>query len=371
MCKDNKGIIFDNHFSNALIKSASKNGYIRFDEDSESDKNLVKSFKTNREYSLLEQKCLELCLLYEEVYLNDPFQLAMLDKLQNEGIVKQYRCLDDDKVQVDDRFNEITLGEDIKPLIIKYLIKHFKKRLPFLKETRGFANKYVDGLYDFIILWRAGLQDEAVRHTHLPLNEILKIQGDPVDYISDLFTELDRSDSLHGFAVDMIDIDFEISSIISLMKMSKEFRLPFISNRISDSKNNLESEKTHEVYKTCLIEMKNEIQYIPQVDSMEDVLRLRERSEIIRFREVLNEWKNLLNIGEFNLAEKMRIDISKSNKEILKLDKWRKVDKWLYYLSVPTMFIPYVSNIVTIGSTYTRYHIERKEKYHGWIGIGR
>jgi hypothetical protein len=169
----------------------------------------------------------------------------------------------------------------------------------------------------------------------------------------------------------MIDIAFEIESIISLMKISNEFKVPFISKRITGFENELEIDKTYEVYKTCIIEMKNEVQYIPQIDSIDDLLRVREKSEIKRFREVLNEWTSLMSDQEFNLAEKIRKDIFKANKEIANLDKWRKVDKLIYYLSIPTMLIPYLSNIITIGGAYTRYHIEGKEKRYGWIGIGR
>lgn len=56
-----------------------------------------------------------------------------------------------------------------------------------------------------------------------------------------------------------------------------------------------------------------------------------------------------MNNGDIKLAEKIRSDILKANKEISKLDKWEKVDNWFYYLAVPTMFIPIISNVVTVG----------------------
>lgn len=69
-----------------------------------------------------------------------------------------------------------------------------------------------------------------------------------------------------------------------------------------------------------------------------------------------------MNNGDIKLAEKIRSDILKANKEISKLDKWEKVDNWFYYLAVPTMFIPIISNVVTVGGAYSRYHIESKQK---------
>ncbi|NRZ29581.1 hypothetical protein DZE41_000009 [Clostridium beijerinckii] len=59
----NNGIVFDEHFSNALIKSAAKMDYVEFNTGSDLDRQLVKSLMTNREYGLLRQKCFELALL--------------------------------------------------------------------------------------------------------------------------------------------------------------------------------------------------------------------------------------------------------------------------------------------------------------------
>lgn len=364
MTENHNGIILDRHFSNALIKSAYKNGYVKFEENNELERDSLNGFKSNREYRLLEKKCLELTLLYEKVYLNDPYELAVLDKLKSEGIVGQSRYLEDVENTVD--YSDIQLGEDIKPLLMNYLVKHFQKRMPLLKSKRGLAKKYVDGLYDFINLWRAGLHEEAVNYTHLPLNTFLQT-SDPVDCIYSL---LESEESYHGFVVDMLDMEFELSSIISLMKMSEDFKAPFVSKRIPCTSEGTEVDNMHKAFKVCLVQMKDEIQYIPKIESIDDLLRLREKKEIKRFREVLIEWKSLMNNGDIELAEKIRSDIVKANKEISKLDKWEKIDNWFYYLAVPTMFIPIVSNLVTVGSTYSRYHIEGKQKKHGWIGIG-
>ncbi|AIM32238.1 hypothetical protein DF16_orf03823 [Bacillus thuringiensis serovar kurstaki str. YBT-1520] len=343
MAENHNGIILDRHFSNALIKNAYKNGYVEFEENGELDRDLINKFKSNREYGLLEKKCLELILLFDKVYLNDPCEFAVLEKLKFEGIVRQSRYLNDVENTVD--YNDIQLGENIKPLLINHLVKHFQKRQPHLKEQRGLAKKYVDGLFDFINLWRIGLHEEAVNYTHLPLERLLDT-GNPVDYIYSL---LKREESYPGFVVDMLDMEFELSSIISLMKMSEEFKVPFISKRVSCTSNETEGDNMHEVYKLCLVQMKDEIQYIPRIESIDDLLRLREKKEIKRFREVLIEWKNLMNNGDIKLAEKIRSDILKANKEISKLDKWEKVDNWFYYLAVPTMFIPIISNVVTVG----------------------
>ncbi len=87
MAENHNGIILDRHFSNALIKNAYKNGYVEFEENGELDRDLINKFKSNREYGLLEKKCLELILLFDKVYLNDPCEFAVLEKLKFEGLL--------------------------------------------------------------------------------------------------------------------------------------------------------------------------------------------------------------------------------------------------------------------------------------------
>lgn len=332
MIENHKGIILDQHFSNALIKSAYKNGYVKLKENNQSEKALINGFKSDKRYGVLEKKCLELILVYEKVYLNDPYELAVLDNLKNEGIIEQARYLEDGKNTVD--CSDTQLGEDIKPLLMIHLVKHFQKRLPHLKAKRGLTKKYVDGLYDFVNLWRTGFHEEAVNYTHLPLNMLLQT-NDPVDCIYSL---LESKDGYHSFVVDMIDMDFELSSIISLMKMSETYCAPFVSKRIPCTSKKTEVDNMHKVFKLCLIQMKDEIKYIPKIESIDDLLRLREKKEIKRFREVLFEWKSLMNNGDIELAEKIRSDIVKANKEISNLNKWKIVDNWFYYLAVPTVY---------------------------------
>ncbi|CEO10610.1 Uncharacterised protein [[Clostridium] sordellii] len=365
--KKHKGIILDRDYSNELIRIAYRDNYIDFNNNTKSENDLIKSFLNKNRNNNLQYKALELVLLNDEIYLNDPFELATFDKLKKEGLIKEYRYLDNSKKVTND---EIKLSEEIKPLLKPFLVQYFSKRKPYLDEIEGLAEKFVDGLYDFMTLWRAGLHKDAVEYTDLPLKNILGITGDPVEHIKNLSSDLEEG-NMHGFNVDMLDIDFEISSIIQLMDMSKELNSSFVSNRIRDVKENIDADIMNEAYRICLIEMKDVIKYTPRVESIEDVLRLKEKKEIHRFREVLNEWATLLSNGDLDHIDKIKKDIIKANKEITNLEKWKKVDKWLYYASIPSMIHPIPSSIVTIGSASLRCYMERKENKYGWVGIGR
>ena len=108
-----------------------------------------------------------------------------------------------------------------------------------------------------------------------------------------------------------------------------------------------------------------------QVDSIDDLLRLREKREITTFREVLDNWKEAILNREKNVEKRIRSDIAKANAQLKKLEKWRSVDRWLYYVTLPTAFVPYVSGAVSIASFALRTHIEKAERLHSWVCIGR
>lgn len=372
MVGETSGIILDGQYVEGFLAAALSDGYVTFRHESEAEKQLVDSYASRIRRSRFKRKSLELALLFHNVYLHDPFELAMLERLHKEGMVNSWKLYPykDTPLQRGES-SDLSVAAFLKPLLLKHLAQLFKRMRPSLKKMRGLTQKYIVDLYDFTVLWSAGLHQEAIAGTNFPIMKILEIKEDPVAYIRELFSIGSLTGTMHGFIADVIAMDFEISSLISLTDMSKEKRIPFATKRIISYKEKHEVEAAHSAYTLCLLPFQDEVRYAPVVDSVEDLLRLREKEEIDRFREVLNAWGAALLNGEVDLAERIRVDISKANEEIKKLNKWRQVDRWFYYLALPTAFVPYVSNLVTIGSVWTRRHIEATERTYGWIAIAR
>jgi hypothetical protein len=59
-----------------------------------------------------------------------------------------------------------------------------------------------------------------------------------------------------------------------------------------------------------------------------------------------------------------------ANREFRHLNKWRTVDKWLFWAQLPTALIPLVSTIVTVVSFGVQLKLKTSEK-NCWVGIGR
>jgi hypothetical protein len=373
MSKKKSGIVFDRDYTEGLVAAATSEGYVNFQPKSEGDKESINNYISKIKGCRLKKRSLELALLFQNVYLNDPFELTVLDRLQKEGIVQSWKTIPDDLItpSLQSRISTLSEAEFMKPLLINHLNNFFRRTIrPEFKSCYGLIPKYVFYLYDFSILWSAGLYEEAVS-TNLPFNALLKYNGDLVTHIGKQFDDLSQGKSVNNFIADTIAIGFEIESILQLADISKRENVSFVTNRLSTYRGKSEIEMMQNSYSLCLIPLQEEIQYAPVVDSIQDLLRLRDKPEIKRFREVLDSWKNSLLDGDVNIAEKMRGDIGKANKEIKKLDKWKKADKWMYYLSLPTILLPCVSNLVTVGEFITRSHIEKIERSYKWIALGR
>ena len=361
------GIIFDRDYSNALLGAALRDGILKLKFYDDHKKNLADALLRK---SRLKKKSLELALLFDEIHLNDPFkETSALKKLVDEGVITSWINPNDSEKRA--KILDVNLANDIKPLIFNYLIQLYQRTRPAMAKNKQLVIKLVYALYDFLILWRAGFYEEAIQKTSLPLNKIFHGKGNILNVIDREFEKIATGQEGNGFIADLLLLEFEISSTLSLIQESQENRYSFATTRVHSIYQTSDVRNLHSAYSLCLLPMQEEIKYAPVVESIQDLIRLRERSEIKRFREVLSAWKSLLCKGEIDLAENIRADIIKANREISKLEKWKTVDKWFYYLTLPTMFVPIVSNIINVGSVYTRFHIGRYEKKFGWIGIAK
>lgn len=67
----------------------------------------------------------------------------------------------------------------------------------------------------------------------------------------------------------------------------------------------------------------DEIRFMPHLETIEDLLRLRSHPALDDFRVSLMEWLDRVNNGETEVEEKYRKSIQVANAELKKLDKWK------------------------------------------------
>ena len=84
----------------------------------------------------------------------------------------------------------------------------------------------------------------------------------------------------------------------------------------------------------------------------------------------MSEWSRCIQAGEADAEARVRKDVKDAVRSMGRLGTVQKLDRLLYLVAVPTVFIPIVSKLVTFSATATRWYMERIQQKHGWILIG-
>lgn len=83
-----------------------------------------------------------------------------------------------------------------------------------------------------------------------------------------------------------------------------------------------------------------EIPYLPVVESVSDVLRLREDKRIRPFRETLHRWARRMEQGDAKEEARLRQELRKSCTSLKKLKRYQTVNRFVTYLAVPAIAVP-------------------------------
>jgi hypothetical protein len=126
-----------------------------------------------------------------------------------------------------------------------------------------------------------------------------------------------------------------------------------------------------QAFKFCLPNMR-----FPRIQSIEQVLRLREDKRIIKFREKILEWTEYLSEGDIKSEERVRKDIRKANKELSKINTAQKVSTFSTILSVPAFFADLIfsggaiGGTLLVGSIGSLCYEYTKKKQYEWLLFG-
>ncbi len=203
--------------------------------------------------------------------------------------------------------------------------------------------------------------------------------------VKDILSYLHESKNLrelHQLGMEGIEEDIEklyyINEFVYLKELLEysldnslpiKLNLPTVKGNLNESP--IWDDNTYRIYKIII----EEINFLPKLRSIEDVFRLREKSEIIRFRELLHHYNHLLYSGDFSLEDKFRKDLKKANREIKRLPNVQKIGGWITYVSLPFIAIdialglPIGSLITAVGGAYQIKADSIKRKY-SWLLFG-
>ena len=149
-------------------------------------------------------------------------------------------------------------------------------------------------------------------------------------------------EALYAYISDMVNFSFTeatqfVSKFSSIASGANNFTEPF--------------EDLMCIARTML---NDEIKILPNPKTLKDVMEIRESKEIIRFREVVNEWITVIKTGDAMIEPKIRSDIAKANRDLKNLKKWIefKNSPIAFWITAIGGHIPIFSNVLTFITTF-------------------
>lgn len=376
-------IVLDNVFSKAFIGAALEGNYVVTQQHQNEiivgkDNKLSNDFLLDRKSTKkLGEISLEMALLFDKVHLFGIPSVYNLDKLEKEDLLGAAVITS----QFIEGFECIPFGfvSYVKQHKVRNALSNANTTLHFMGYPE-LAHKVISVAFDIV----ENMMDDSVNayilssEIGLATKEFSRLTDGSLIY-SDMIIEYFRKTLIEQNMQPIISVTVlhavfsEIINSWTLLAWSTMFGEPVLTsyNNTNRDNNNNTINDYHEAYVLCKVAMFNSDCYVPVVNSIDDLLRLRRNEYISRFRELIRTWSSHLSRGDVSVLSEIRADIEKANNELRKLERVKKVDRWLYYTQLPVSMIPVLSSIVTFAAFASRAWIEKTEKNHSWVNIVR
>lgn len=117
------------------------------------------------------------------------------------------------------------------------------------------------------------------------------------------------------------------------------------------------------------IDLSPELYHLPIPSTFSEAILLRNRPEILSFRNVFFEWCKAIKQGDIEMATRIKKDISIAQKELDKYYKWEEQKTKLFSCITEVLIsqIPYLSNVVGAISPFQTRDTLRKKSKNSWI----
>ncbi|CAK8715487.1 hypothetical protein KKHLCK_04590 [Candidatus Electrothrix laxa] len=144
-------------------------------------------------------------------------------------------------------------------------------------------------------------------------NDLRKSFDNALDYlfIHDEFSSDFESNAAFSFLYDLQETWWNLNQCLFETTITRSSFTTGISSSNITVSNNRDYKLIEDLYYYVKTNLTNEVVYLPAPKNLREVISLRNRPEIISFREVLSEWCHHLENGEFLLEKKIRKDIIK------------------------------------------------------------
>lgn len=376
-------VLLDATHSKALLDAALTAGIVSFKSTVGYDGLFLDSRSSKRYH----RAALEMAVLFEKVDLQGTPVDLDLSRLEKEGVVGLNLTVGQ-TVGIDD-FAVIPPDfiRDVKPA----LVRHVHRKENTVRRTIGLDEvpyRVISRAFDAL----ATAAESGIDFADFKHDTIGRVFKDPKvlitddtidrDLVIDVLSDVWNQDGTKG-ALPPPNIQDACMPLLSALNELLDFWTPlvfslgfseplltrFTAGSFADHLASTDTAKA--AFRLCRLSMQDKLSYAPVVETFEDVLRLREHKGMDRFRTLLHRWCEVLAQGEEQAIREIGQDIEKANKELRRLERWRKIDSWLFWVQLPALLIPHLSSIVTVASFSTGLWTRRIEEKHSWVTIGR
>ena len=392
---ERKTLILCDKYERAFVGKAIQGGYVtalerQYDPELNGieDWNYEQIYKFNK----YKTKVLQMFLLYEKIIIFDPETGYDFSKLQHTGLVEIITSDDNAELLGDlDIENEDLRGYAcfLKPFIISELARFTLKATKEHFKLFGFTpRRFWSTIFDIIFDSNHSIPKKDLtnaeafaeyfgeyyynkyKESGLPMYKNIK---DSIKFTVSIYSRFVLNS--FGRLINILDLSVQKSAAL----MQSDYNLDNIEmDRGVCEKRSIE--QLMETYQILRIAYENSIGSLPKLNSIDDVLILKEkrRTDIKRLNTVLNEIEFNLRIGQKSALKTAKKRISKASKELSRGNSIAKVNKWITYLSLPVSIVeamlgvPPMMGIATgsigIVSTLSPEVIKRR---NGWLQIIR
>lgn len=115
----------------------------------------------------------------------------------------------------------------------------------------------------------------------------------------------------------------------------------------------------------------DEIRILPNPRCIDESIELRDKAEMQRFREVLNEWLNALMVSDMVAEKKLRKDIASANRSLKFIKRWREYERspFNFWFNAVGGHIPVLSNAISVVNTVGALTSNYYSKKSSWVAL--
>lgn len=395
-----ENVLLSGNTAKGLLKCALQEGFVDIIEPStESERHQIQEFQKNINKSRSSQNSLYLGLLAETIFLDEPSigGLTVFEDLDDEERLDDAQSIFSSVSQSLVDFIELTnptvsyyapMSNDLpseSPLSLGYHADkadladtcNLLEPLIWARCRRSDALKFVERKY-FREVFDRNLVDEQFRDVFFsrPGEELEDAEG--VIFLAEMFPEYDPEEYWRFIYLLRRQSSMVLSKVREAEKVNA--KLPLVG--WLDKNVNFDRKYAHkfpDMPREAVASIKvilPEFRYFPAINTLHDLLKVRDNPEYTRFKSFLDEWVCAASNGDVDTEARLRTELKIANASLNKSVKCTDIGRYVTYIGLPMIALdlmvgPFFGTPTTIGGFGIQGYSDWINRKNRWVLVGR